>query len=422
MIVDVAYNNGAPISGTTQVNNVAIGGNAPDYTNGTWAGGVDDADGYVIVGDTTSAGLVGRSTGGGTGIAPADVPTFWKAAGLTDQDLIDLINRLPNSAGNYTNITDARNGLAMMPFGIVSDYTGSPLGSYYLVDNYNPAIANGTITFPNHAAGHGDLNPNHVGITNIQGYLTQIYINRYDSNNVDRSDSFYLLAGNSGTLTLRQGSNSITYAFTDQAFTYSGEGSPFINLFYDSEFGSSTNGSLTIVSAASGPFNTNDPIDLSYTVTTGNTFSIGIGDVNLFYTLGVTTADQNGFEVPYGGYAGARAYEISLNVYNGLNTLKRNKLLSVFVANGLSLNVNSYVFDVTWGSGSNPSTGKAIVSVYWDGNGGNMYIAPIYTGDNNWMTSNLDIYGSLQSQDGTYLFPATFTLHSPIIHDNNNWC
>ena len=69
MIFDVAYNNGAPISGTTQVNDIAIGTDNPDYTNGNWAGGVDDSDGYVIVSDTTTAGLIGRSTGGGTGTA-----------------------------------------------------------------------------------------------------------------------------------------------------------------------------------------------------------------------------------------------------------------------------------------------------------------------------------------------------------------
>jgi hypothetical protein len=66
MIKDVAYNTGGAISGTTQVNNIAIAtDDNPDYTEGSWVGGVDTSDGYVIVCDTTSAGLVGRTTGGG---------------------------------------------------------------------------------------------------------------------------------------------------------------------------------------------------------------------------------------------------------------------------------------------------------------------------------------------------------------------
>ncbi len=149
MIKDVAYNTGGTISGTTQVNDIAIAtDNNPDYTEGSWVGGVDSSDGYVIVSDTTSANLVGRTTGGGTGIAQSNTPTFWKSDGLTDQALIDLINKLPGSAGNYSNVTAARNALASSSFAIVNDYTGgggSPTGyTITIMQSGNNVVVNGS--------------------------------------------------------------------------------------------------------------------------------------------------------------------------------------------------------------------------------------------------------------------------------------
>ena len=54
-----------------------------------------DVNSYVIISDTTTAGLVGRSTGNNTGIAVAYTPTYWVTASKTDQGLIDLFYRLP---------------------------------------------------------------------------------------------------------------------------------------------------------------------------------------------------------------------------------------------------------------------------------------------------------------------------------------
>jgi len=131
MINEVGYNpSSTPVAGGQQIDNVVVATGTPDFsigslTEGHWVGGVDDSDGYVIVGDTTSAGLAGWGTGGGLGgVAPSDTPTFWKTTARTDSALIALINQLPGSAGNYTTIAGALNFLAISDFGVIN-YTGS---------------------------------------------------------------------------------------------------------------------------------------------------------------------------------------------------------------------------------------------------------------------------------------------------------
>jgi hypothetical protein len=131
MINEVGYNpSSTPVAGGQQIDYVVVATGTPDFsigslTDGHWVGGVDDSDGYVIVGDTTSAGLAGWGTGGGLGgVAPSDTPTFWKTTARTDSALIALINQLPGSAGNYTTIAGALNFLAISDFGVIN-YTGS---------------------------------------------------------------------------------------------------------------------------------------------------------------------------------------------------------------------------------------------------------------------------------------------------------
>jgi hypothetical protein len=214
MIKDVAYNTGGAISGTTQVNDIAIAtGNNPDYTEGSWVGGVDNSNAYVIVSDTTSAGLVGRTTGGGTGIAPANTPTFWKSAALTDQALLNLVNKLPGLAGNYANVTAARAALAVSPFAIVNDYTGGGGGGagwlFYSDEgelNADPPTADGNVIFRiNSSPAVETYNPNKANGVN------QIYFNLSDSAGTDYTTQFTALQTNGGTITMTQGVNTATY-------------------------------------------------------------------------------------------------------------------------------------------------------------------------------------------------------------------
>lgn len=58
-----------------------------------------DLNGYVIISDTTTANLVGRPTGGNTGVAGSDTPTYWATLAQTEQSFLDLVNRLPDRSG-----------------------------------------------------------------------------------------------------------------------------------------------------------------------------------------------------------------------------------------------------------------------------------------------------------------------------------
>jgi hypothetical protein len=254
MIKDVAYNTGGPISGTTQVNNIAIGIENPDYTSGSWVGGVDDTDGYVIVGDTTTAGLVGRTTGGGTGVAPADTPTFWKSAGLTDQDLVDLINKLPGSDGNYTNVTDARTALSFSPYAIVNDYNIGGAGWLFYSDegniNAQPPGSNGNAIFVTNTNVE-TFNPNEVN-------GKALYFNRYDSNGLDYETQFTTLQVNGGTLSITQNGNTVTYTTTNpNMFIYTLVGGVGPCLIVNT-------GILTQTAYVVNPFVYGDPITLSF--------------------------------------------------------------------------------------------------------------------------------------------------------------
>jgi len=74
-----------------------------DYSLGNFVGGVlgsYDNSGYVIITDTTTAGIAGRTTGGNTtGPAPADEPTFWVSKTKDDSGFLFLVNRLPARSG-----------------------------------------------------------------------------------------------------------------------------------------------------------------------------------------------------------------------------------------------------------------------------------------------------------------------------------
>ena len=68
------------------------------------------------------------------------------------------------------------------------------------------------------------------------------------------------------------------------------------------------------------------------------------------------------------------------------------------------------------------------MTLYPDANYGVLDIGPVSTATNNWQTGGQDIYNSgsnpagLLSAQGTYNFPATFTLYQPVIQNNASWC
>ena len=100
-----AFTGGTPISGFENIGNIAVDTEpgSGDYSLGNFVGGVSgsyDNNGYIIISDTTTAGLVGKTTGGNTtGPAPANEPTFWASTSKTDDSFISLVNNLPARSG-----------------------------------------------------------------------------------------------------------------------------------------------------------------------------------------------------------------------------------------------------------------------------------------------------------------------------------
>lgn len=159
----------------------------------------------------------------------------------------------------------------LYPFEIVQQYNylsprfsggggGTTVGNFTLLNAYSPAGSNGSITFPG-SDGSQSNNPNTVGLNPGNG----IYINKYNLAGTDESSVLDLLVGRSGTLTLTQGSNSVTYSFTNTAFNYT-SGSPYANQYWWDNFhngASSPLGTLTVTSSSPSNFNYTDTITIT---------------------------------------------------------------------------------------------------------------------------------------------------------------
>lgn len=110
----------------------------------------------------------------------------------------------------------------------------------------------------------------------------------------------------------------------------------------------------------------------------------------------------------------------SSNLYCGVNAQLTNyaSVLSAFTIVGGALDWHGYVCSVTWGNGSTIQNGYAKVA-YEQGNHG-IYIEPIDITDTDYLISNSNANDST-SLAGTFNFPATFTVLSPLI-DKGGWC
>jgi hypothetical protein len=150
-----SYNTGSPISGTTQVGNLAVGTPVSGFTGMEWWNGPDEDLGYVIAqpvsGDTqpTPISDVTASVG------------FFRTSGFNDNEFIDIANILLNET--YNNVLDAsteltyngywnsyveKGGNGLTPetagdnaFQIKTDYSGSTDGLYWIK---NDNISGGT--------------------------------------------------------------------------------------------------------------------------------------------------------------------------------------------------------------------------------------------------------------------------------------
>jgi hypothetical protein len=150
-----SYNTGSPISGTTQVGNLAVGYPTSGYTGMEWWNGPDEDLGYVIAqpvsGDTQPTPIFGVTASVG----------FFRTSGFNDNEFIDIANILLNET--YNNVLDAsteltyngywnsyveKGGNGLTPetagdnaFQIKTDYSGSTDGLYWIK---NDNISGGT--------------------------------------------------------------------------------------------------------------------------------------------------------------------------------------------------------------------------------------------------------------------------------------
>jgi len=248
-----AYNTGSSIPGTEQIGNLAIGTptNGFSSTGLKWWEGPDEDLGYVIAHETP---------GGQPG---ADGTTaylgFFRSENLNDSSFISLAEVI--SGQSFTGGTQAKTWLNNN--GYWTSYGsggGGVTGNYNLLNLYEPANANGSITFPN-SNDVASNDPNIVGLNPGNG----IYINKFDLIGTDQSSVLDLLIGRSGTLTLTQGSNSVTYSFTDTAFNFT-SGAPYSNQYWWDNYHNgpqSPLGTLVVTSPSPSNFNYVDPITIT---------------------------------------------------------------------------------------------------------------------------------------------------------------
>ena len=253
-----AYNTGAGITGTDQVGSLAVGTPTEGFsaTGLEWWNGPDEDLGYVIAqsvpGDTQPTPVPGVSASVG----------FFRSSALTDPSFISLANVIAGPSGPFASGSTAKSWLNAN--GYWTSYvgstggTGASTGNYQLLAQYSPAGTNGSITFPNHGAipPTWSLNPNLVGQS---GYA--IYINANDLSGNSQTSVLDNLLSRNGTLTLTQGVNSVVYSFTSTAF---GFGGGYANQYWwDNQFNGSPLNTITVVTPASGDFNTADTITIT---------------------------------------------------------------------------------------------------------------------------------------------------------------
>jgi hypothetical protein len=147
----------------------------------------------------------------------------------------------------------------------------------------------------------------------------------------------------------------------------------------------------------------------SFTITTADIASL------LGNGAGITT---NGLL----GYTSAGNDNIIFQLVNyALTSQKLSEITNIFTANGLGTNYDGYIFNVTWGAGSSISSG--LVRIGLSSNNNQFLISAVDTAYNDWYTNNNPGNPVNLSLAGSFYFPATFTLYTPVISSESNyWC
>jgi len=104
-----------------------------------------------------------------------------------------------------------------------------------------------------------------------------------------------------------------------------------------------------------------------------------------------------------------------------LTPQKLSEVINIFNNNSLATNGEGYIFNVTWGAGSSITNG--LVRIGLNSTGDYFLIGVIDTAYNDWYTNNAPGDPVNPSLAGTFNFPATFTLYTPVIQSESDyWC
>jgi hypothetical protein len=226
------YNPGgtAP-AGATQLKTLALATGVVDVSAGGWYGGVDDTNVYLITCDTTTLGLTGRPTGGGTRpVAPANIPTVWKTTDRTDASLVTLGNKLPGSPGNLTTAFGVSTWLNANNFGLQPAYittTTTTIGNSAINNNTGITIS-GTFVVQV-KIGAGGFGTVYSGTASIPPSGTLSFTSSYPGANPTNGNTFrlevYTQTGitTANTLSMSSGSLSTPGNFNSSGATTAAE-------------------------------------------------------------------------------------------------------------------------------------------------------------------------------------------------------
>jgi len=96
------------IDGLTQSGNIIVDLTGTNTSSYNFVAGVSNivlGTNFVIVSDSTTAGVVGRTTGGNTTPnEPANTPTYWISGGNSPDAFLALVNALPPSTNVGFNV------------------------------------------------------------------------------------------------------------------------------------------------------------------------------------------------------------------------------------------------------------------------------------------------------------------------------
>jgi len=147
---------------------------------------------------------------------------------------------------------------------------------------------------------------------------------------------------------------------------------------------------------------------ISFTLTSADTTTIGFGTG--------CEGDNTGFSIGGNFNSTGACYNPSLT------SGKQAELLAFWNNNGLSVGSATYLFDVTWAPGSSTNTTRNVMVIGSE----NSYLVmgTVDTNITGWDTpgQNPLFSANMKAANGTFLFPATFTLIQPTIADLIDWC